>query len=380
MALPQTGTLRHLTADDLGRLSLLAAITKTLSSASGSPREVLGPVLDTLLAALGAERIAAMLYAPDGTREDLIHRGTGEEFRYSSTVIEKVRSTGEPVLSVDALVDAQFAASHSMHKIGARSVMCVPLAGQKRNFGLLYVDNRLNAGLFQKPELDLLTILADLLASSLERAEYRDDLEKAMQDLVSSREETITRLAAAADWRDLETAEHIERVGHYSAALASWAGFDTEFVDSILLASKMHDVGKLGVPDAILRKPGKFTPEEFEQMKLHTTMGARILEGSRSPLIQMAERIALSHHERYDGAGYPNGLRGEDIPVEGRIVAICDAFDAMTSKRVYKPAFPAEQAFTIIREELGRQLDPILGSLFLEHQRQVLAIMHRFQD
>src|SRR5690606_4966224 len=107
---------------------------------------------------------------------------------------------------------------------------------------------------------------------------------------------------------------------HYSAALAGWAGFDTEFVNAILLASKMHDVGKLGVPDAILRKPGKFTPEEFEQMKQHTTMGARILEGSNSPLIQMAERIALSHHERYDGAGYPTGLRGEEIPVEGRIV------------------------------------------------------------
>jgi putative two-component system response regulator len=183
----------------------------------------------------------------------------------------------------------------------------------------------------------------------------------------------------AADWRDTETAAHIERVGHYAACLAGWAGCPADFVEQIRLASKMHDVGKLGVPDAILRKPGKFTPEEFEQMKQHTLMGGRILEGSNSPLIQMAHRIAISHHERWDGRGYPFGVAGEAIPLEGRITAICDAFDAMCSKRVYKEAYPLDMAFGVIESELGKHFDPHLGRLFIDNRMEVIAIKRMMQ-
>ena len=144
------------------------------------------------------------------------------------------------------------------------------------------------------------------------------------------------------------------------------------------MASKMHDVGKLGVPDAILLKPGRFNEEEFKTMKRHTTMGGKILEGSSSPLLQMAHRIALSHHEHYDGSGYPEGLKGEEIPLEGRITSICDAFDAMCSKRVYKEAYPMDKVFGIIRAELGRQFDPRLGQLFIEHRDEVEQIREQF--
>ena len=184
--------------------------------------------------------------------------------------------------------------------------------------------------------------------------------------------------AAAADWRDTDTAQHINRVGEYCAHLAHWAGCSQEYVEEIRMASKMHDVGKLGVPDAILLKPGRFNDEEFKTMKRHTTMGGKILEGSSSPLLQMAHRIALSHHEHYDGSGYPEGLKGEEIPLEGRITSICDAFDAMCSKRVYKEAYPMDKVFGIIRAELGRQFDPRLGQLFIQHREEVEKIREQF--
>jgi putative two-component system response regulator len=290
-------------------------------------------------------------------------------------VVKRVKETGEPWQTLDAFQDANVSMTASLFLSGARSVMCVPLRG----VGQLYADNRLGPNKFEEPELALLTILADMLAGALARARTTERLAAANEELRASREETITRLAVAADWRDTETATHIERVGQYAASLAQWAGCPADYVEQIRLASKMHDVGKLGVPDAILRKPGKFTPEEFEQMKQHTQMGGRILEGSSSPLIQMAHRIALFHHERWDGRGYPHGVGGEEIPLEGRITAICDAFDAMCSRRVYKEAYPLDMAFGVIESELGKHFDPNLGRLFIDHRHEVIEIKMTMQ-
>lgn len=372
------GALKSLSADELGKLSTLAQISTALSRADGGFFEVANTLLDKLLETLGAERFAVLLDPPNESRSlfrcSEHGRVSREPFDYSTTVVNSVKTSGEPLVTLDAMGDERLSTAVSIQLTGARSVMCVPIKGT----GLLYVDNRLSAGIFREAELSLLIILSDLFSAALERVRNLERLEAAYAALRASQEETVTRLAAAADWRDTDTAQHINRVGEYCAHLATWAGCKREFVEEIRMASKMHDVGKLGVPDAILLKPGPFNEDEFEMMKRHTTMGGKILEGSNSPLLQMAYRIAMSHHERFDGNGYPNGLKGEDIPLEGRITSICDAFDALCSKRVYKEAFPLDKVFGIIDSELGRQFDPRLGRLFIDHRREVEEIRAQF--
>ena len=207
-----------------------------------------------------------------------------------------------------------------------------------------------------------------------------DNLERTQKELRLSQEETIRRLAIAAEYRDESTAQHIQRMSHYAALLAGLYGLPSERCELIRLASPMHDIGKIGTPDHVLLKAGKFTPEEFKAISLHPEMGYRILAGSQSELLQVAATIAYTHHEKYDGSGYPRGLKGEDIPLEGRIVAIADNFDALTTKRVYKPAFPVEEAINIMSGRRGKDFDPILLDLFLGSMDEVMDIMQAFAD
>ena len=181
--------------------------------------------------------------------------------------------------------------------------------------------------------------------------------------LEDSYSETLDRLARAAEHRDDDTGGHIRRVGRTAALLAAEIGMPEEDVRLIGQAAALHDVGKIGVPDAVLLKPGKLTAEEFEVVKTHTVIGARILSGSSSPLLQMAERIAGSHHERWDGAGY-RGLVREATPVEARITSVADAFDAMTHDRPYRAARPVDEALEEIERERGRQFDPDIVDAF----------------
>jgi CHASE2 domain-containing sensor protein len=185
------------------------------------------------------------------------------------------------------------------------------------------------------------------------------------QEVLEREFEVIYRLGHAVESRDGETGEHIERMSTLCGRLALAAGLGEEEADGIRRASAVHDVGKIGVPDAILRKPGTLNDEEWQVMRAHTTVGAAMLAGSRSPLIRLAETIALTHHERWDGTGYPAGLVGEEIPLVGRICAICDTFDALVSERPYKPAWPHAMALDEIRAQRGRQFDPRLVDLFL---------------
>ena len=215
-------------------------------------------------------------------------------------------------------------------------------------------------------------IVASHLAESHERrriARVNEELEERVRERtreVLEREfEVIHRLGQAVESRDEETGDHIERMSSLCGRLALAVGMDAEEADMIRRASAVHDVGKIGVPDSILRKPGALDEDEWEVMKTHTTMGAAMLSGSRSPLIRLAETIALTHHERWDGSGYPAGLSGEEIPLVGRICAICDTFDALVSERPYKPAWPLAMALDEIRRQQGGQFDPHLVDLFL---------------
>jgi putative two-component system response regulator len=184
------------------------------------------------------------------------------------------------------------------------------------------------------------------------------------RDLEAAQNEVLERLARAAEYRDDATGEHIHRVGETCGLMAAALGLPGERVDLLRRAAPLHDVGKIGIPDAILLKPGKLTPDEFAVMQTHTTIGAEILSGGRSPLVRLAQEIALTHQERWDGSGYPQGLAGEAIPLESRIVALVDVLDALTHERPYKAAWPLADAIIEIQRQSGRQFDPRLVEIF----------------
>jgi putative two-component system response regulator len=205
-------------------------------------------------------------------------------------------------------------------------------------------------------------------------------LEGAKAEIRESREETIQRLSIAAEFRDNETTRHIKRISGYCELLARAADLDHEHCEMIRVASQLHDVGKIGIPDSILLKPGKLTDEERRVMEKHTEFGYRILAGSNSEILSIAASIALTHHERFDGTGYPRGLSGEDIPFEGRMMAVADVFDGLTSHRVYKDPVPLPEALEVMRLERKQQLDPDLVDFFLGSIDAVLEVKARNEE
>jgi putative two-component system response regulator len=210
--------------------------------------------------------------------------------------------------------------------------------------------------------------------------ERTKELEHALAELDRSQREAIQHLSAAAEYKDEDTGLHIQRMSNYSALIAARLGLDPDEVNLILTSSPMHDVGKIGIPDDILLKPGKLDPDEWKIMKEHANIGGRILGAGNSDYMNMGTIIALSHHEKWDGSGYPSGLAGEDIPLPGRICAVADVFDALISKRPYKEAFPLDKALAIMKESRGSHFDPKLLDVFLESIDEVVEIIDKFKE
>ncbi len=216
-------------------------------------------------------------------------------------------------------------------------------------------------------------ITAQKQAAALQQ-EFVAAQERAIEELRASRQETVERLAKAIEMHDAETGEHVNRMASVAAYLGERLELGRDRVLLLRTAAPMHDVGKIATPDGILRKRGPLSVEERAVMELHTSVGHQILSGSDSELLQMAASVALTHHERWDGEGYPQGLRGEEIPIEGRIVAVADVFDALLSDRCYRPAMPLEEAVEIMREGRGTHFDPAVVDSLLDNLEQVLAV------
>lgn len=226
---------------------------------------------------------------------------------------------------------------------------------------------------FSELEVSVAEALASQAAVAYQNAQLREELK-------SAHFETIFCLSVAAEYRDQDTSFHLKRMSNYSRIIAKHLGLSSHEQELIFYASPMHDVGKIGIPDAILQKPGRLTPEERQIMNRHPEIGYEILSKSDSELMKKSAIIALTHHEKFDGSGYPHGLKGEGIPLEGRIVALADVFDALASRRPYKEAWALNEVFQFVEDNSGSHFDPQVVAAFNRGRSEILEIYHRYQE
>jgi putative two-component system response regulator len=271
-------------------------------------------------------------------------------------VISYVRATYPDTAAIMVTgVDDEKLAGHAL-ALGAYGYIVKPFSTTDLSIQVLNALRRRQLEIAQRQERERLEHMVE---------ERTGELRDAVEELKRSEEETVRRLAAAVEARDHETAEHIERVGNYSALVASWLGLSEDHCELIRRSSTLHDVGKIGVADEILLKPGPLTPAERVAMQRHAKIGHDILDGSKLDLLELAATIAWTHHERVDGTGYPRGLAGSEIPLEGRIVAVVDVYDALTSDRPYRPALAHDNALALMCTGKGTQFDAVVLDAFL---------------
>ncbi len=243
-----------------------------------------------------------------------------------------------------------------------------------------FLSKPINAPAFKARIINMLKLRKSQLLIKDKALLLQEEVQAATRRLIESEHETLQILGKTAEFKDPETNAHTQRVAHYCKLLAQAYKLDEEFQDIIFYASTFHDIGKIGIPDSILLKPGKLNDDEFLIMKKHSQIGYEILKNSKSKYLKAGGIIAYNHHEHYDGKGYPNGLSGESIPILGRITAIADVFDALTSVRPYKNAWSIEQAFNLLIEEKGKHFDPVLVDLFLENKDKIIKIHEQFNE
>lgn len=281
-----------------------------------------------------------------------------------------VAKTGSAVNIRDAYRDTRFTQDFDrITGYQTKTVLAVPLKDREgRALGVFEVLNK-SKGSFNEEDEGFLRILATIAASAIENAKLYDNLRK-------SHLETIYRMAMVAEYRDQQdTASHLRRISKYTGLVAAELGLPLDLVEDLRYASPLHDIGKVAIPDSILLKPGKLTPDEYEEMKKHPVYGGRMLENAESRLLKLARNIALSHHEHWDGTGYPYGLKGEEIPIEARIVSVVDVYDALTTRRVYKGAWSVDDTMRYMNEQSGRLFDPKVIDAFVKCRPLVEDLM-----
>lgn len=243
-----------------------------------------------------------------------------------------------------------------------------------------FLTKPINAPAFKARIQNLLKLRKSQLLLEDRAKLLEDEVNQATRTIAQREHETLHLLGKAAEYKDPETGAHVERVSRYCALLARELGLDEETQRTLLHASPFHDIGKVGIPDAILLKPAKLDDGEFAIMKTHTTIGYEILKNAKSPYLKAGSIIAFTHHEKYDGSGYPKGLKGEMIPIMGRIVALADVFDALASPRPYKKAWSIDETFDFINSQKGKHFDPKIVECFLDKKEEILHIYNTHQD
>jgi HD-GYP domain-containing protein (c-di-GMP phosphodiesterase class II) len=330
-------------------------------------------ILDALGEAFPAHR-AAIMTAEGG---ELLVRATRQndplvkDTSISNTIAYRALRERVGVLTLDAGADHRFDSRASIVDGNIRSAICAPMLHHEECLGVIYLDTVGITHAFKDDDLRILSGIAGPAAVAVRNSILVSRLKETAID-------TIFRLAVAAEYRDDDTGFHIHRTSDYAEEIARALGKSESYCELIKIASPMHDVGKIGIADAILKKPGKLTSEEFDMMKQHTVIGGAILSNSGSEVLQMAHNIALSHHEKFDGKGYPNGLAGDAIPLEGRIVAVADVFDAVMSKRCYKEAFSLDDSIAILTSGAGKHFDPLVVEAFMGVKDRILQIREHY--
>lgn len=283
---------------------------------------------------------------------------------------------GEDVIINDPYSDPRFnQETDRMTGYVTREILVLPIRGEDGTILGAYQALNKTTGdqVFSEKDLKHLRLATSYSGKSIENALLNEDIDKAQHEMIHV-------LGQAGERRSLETGNHVTRVAIYSSMLARQMKLSPREIDTIKMASPMHDIGKIGIPDAILQKPGRFTDEEYAVMKTHSEIGYEILNESESALMRAAAHIAREHHERYDGRGYPNGLKGEEIDLLARIVAVSDVFDALVSDRCYKKAWDLERVVALFHEERGFQFDPKVVDALFEAWDQLLMIKEQYED
>ena len=282
----------------------------------------------------------------------------------------------EPVFIKDAYKDERF--NQTIDKKTGYRTKSILVQLMKDNDGEIFgafqaINKMTKSQVFSKKDLEHLTLVSSYAAKSLESAFL-------LKEIIDTQKDVIFSMAEIGESRSKETGNHVKRVAEYSKLLAIKYGLSEEEADILKMASPMHDIGKVGIPDSVLKKPGRLTVEEFEIMKTHSALGYDILKNSKRQILKAASIVAGQHHEKFNGKGYPNGLKGEEIHIYGRITAVADVFDALSSDRVYKRAWPLENVLNLFREERGEHFEAKLVDILLDNVDEFIKIKEEYED
>ena len=336
-----------------------------------------------LMADLGKQLIQAdrcSLWLLDEENRELwtiVAHGVDElRIPYGTGFVGHAIEHNQSIIIKDAYDDERFNADVDKQTgYRTRSILVIPIHDSNDEIIGAYqaVNKMTEDSFFTKEDEGYLELAASYSGKAIESAILYNEIERTQKEI-------IFRMGEIGESRSQETANHVKRVAEYSRILAKALGMSEEEADLLKMASPMHDIGKVGIPDSILNKPGKLTDEEFKRMQRHTEDGYHLLKDSPREILQTAAVIAHEHHEKWNGRGYPRGIAGEEIHIFGRITAIADVFDALASDRVYKAAWPVEKIMKIFKEERGEHFDPKLVDLFFEHLDEILAIKDAYAD
>lgn len=350
------------------QIGALVGVGSVINSSVGLKR-VLSEVMDRLIALVSAERGFLMLREPNG--ELLVQTARGmdqmelneEEFAISKTIVYRVAETGEAILTTNAQEDPRFGQQLSVAAFRLLSILCVPLKIKDSLIGVIYVDNRAHTGMFQQSDLDLISAFANQAAVAIDNARLFDDLQESNEELQIAYQATLEGWVRALDMRDKETEGHTKRVTALTQRLAKSMGVSEDDIVHITRGALLHDIGKMAIPDGILLKPGSLTPEERTIIQKHPVYANEMLKPIK--FLHPALDIPYCHHEKWDGSGYPRGLKGEDIPFAARIFCVIDVWDALVSDRPYRKGMEPAEIRKHIQEESGTHFDPNVVDAFL---------------